>query len=214
MAARNASTEKTELAGISCRLSKKRSPRSPNTPRSARARFVGGPVWRLLADESHRCIRAVGSTDDDDCGIRHPTLPSQTARTKPWRIPSCGAAFHAFCGRSCATGRPSRKACPELVEGCFGRARKRAPSPWEFSAVERRHTLCGRLAPLPEKSLSHEYTDGTRQHQVGKRGPREAPLLRFVRCLATQGSVCRQPTTDPCQLSFRWKGFELPSRVD
>ena len=118
MAARNASTEKTELAGISCRLSKKRSPRSPNTSRSARARFVGGPVWRLLADESHRCIPAVGSKDDDDCGILHPTLPSQTARTKPWRIPRCGAAFHAFCGRSCATGRPSRKACPELVEGC------------------------------------------------------------------------------------------------
>ena len=48
MAARNASTEKTELAGISCRLSKKRSPRSPNTSRSARARFVGAPFGDFL----------------------------------------------------------------------------------------------------------------------------------------------------------------------
>jgi hypothetical protein len=29
--------------------------------------------------------------------------------------------------------------------------------------------------------------------------------LGFVGCLATRESVFRQPTTDPCQLSFRWK---------
>jgi hypothetical protein len=56
---------------------------------------------------------------------------------------------------------------------------------------------------MAEKSLPQEYTDASRHHEVAKKAAfLEAPLLRFVGSVATEGPVFRQPTAVPANSVF------------
>jgi hypothetical protein len=102
-----------------------------------------------------------------------------------------------------------------LSKGALRRARKRAPSPGEFPAAERRFAPCAAVLRRWPRNPCRRNT----RSESASRGRQKGGLPRSA-ALALRG-VCgdrgtRFSTTDSCprQLSFRWKRFELPSRVD